>query len=394
MYRYALKELWRHKARTAANILGYATAVAFMIAVVSLVQSHEMAATRVLKSTGTHFMAFIPESKVCANVEDCGPCAEGVYTTMIDANSLERIKNLPGVRDAAPYLLLKMYHDEYKSFLTIGGIDPAAVATTTNVCASTDILEGRYLDPEDGNDVVVEESYARAANLDANGFISAFGREFKTVGIVNSGIRPAKADMYAPIATVRSILQQYSKVLRGNADMNIVLVEVADARLQEEVMKSVRKSLAGRATISTYACYVPANNVISITERAALAISFIVAVFVILFASKSQLASVVERTRDIGILKSLGWSGSDVMRQILVESIIQSLVGGAIGCGAGIFLIFLLRSMSFWENIVWSICYPAIVASISLVLIGGIVAGILPACRAYKLKPAEAIRRW
>ncbi|GAI21480.1 unnamed protein product, partial [marine sediment metagenome] len=102
----------------AINIMGYAVAVAFMVAVISIAQSYNLAAVGMLKSTGTHFMAFIPESQPCCEGQfvDGGPCAEGVYTSIIDTSALKRIKDIPGVRDAAPYLPFKMYHDSYKAF--------------------------------------------------------------------------------------------------------------------------------------------------------------------------------------------------------------------------------------------------------------------------------------
>lgn len=79
-YRYAIKELVRHRTRTAVNILGYAIAVAFMVTVISMTQSYSLAAVDVLKSTGAHFMAFIPQSQPrCEGQFESGPVAEGVY---------------------------------------------------------------------------------------------------------------------------------------------------------------------------------------------------------------------------------------------------------------------------------------------------------------------------
>ena len=383
---YALKELRRHKARTAANLLGYAAAVAFMVIVMSLSYSYSSAAVGVLKVTGTHFIAFNPDAEGCCPDQyfgKGGPCAEGVYTALIDSSRLETIKGLPGVRDAAPYLLFGMYHGE-GNFLTIGGSDLNSLATTTNVCASADLLQGRYLTPDDVNAVLLEESYARVKNiLNVDDTINAFGREFRIVGIVNCGIKPAKADMYAPIEVVQEIVLQYSRC-PVDVDMNVVLVEVADARMQEDVMNSVREVL-GNATVSSYACYIPAREVIFILEKAAWAISLILVVAVILLAFKSQLASVVERIREIGILKSLGWSNSNIMRQILIESMVLATVGGMVGCGIAVIVISLLG---------WSVHYPAIVVGMILALIGGVLAGIFPAWRAGKLQPAEALRRF
>lgn len=394
-YRYAIKELVRHRTRTAVNILGYAIAVAFMVTVISMTQSYSLAAVDVLKSTGTHFMAFIPQSQPrCEGQFESGPVAEGVYTSILDISALTMIKDLPGVKDAAPYLLFKMYHDRHEAFLTIGGIDPTSLATMTTVCAATNVLKGRYLTTTDRNAVVLEESYAYAANLDVNSTLNAFGREFDIVGIVNCGIKPAKADMYAPIAVVREIAQQYYTCVTGDINMNIVLVEVADARMQEDVFQAVQNCLGG-AIISSYNCYVPARDVIDIVERTSWATAIFAAIFVTLLSSKSQLASMVERTRDIGILKSLGWLNSSIIQQIVIESIIQALIGGIIGCIIAIFAVPVVRwgNLTSGGNMITGLSFSAIAAGMALALIGGVIAGILPAWRASKLQPAEALRR-
>jgi putative ABC transport system permease protein len=392
---YAVKELLRHRTRTMINAFGYAVAVSLMIAVLSVLHSHNLAAVSVLKSTGTHFMAFIPQPQTeCEpRFETGGPFAEGVYTSMIDASSLGAIKKLPGVRDATPYLLYKVYSKESGDFLSIGGVDLASTATQTNVCAPTDIVSGRYLTSVDTDVCVVEESYARAADLHVNDSINVLDREFKIVGVVNCGIKPAKADIYAPIEVVQEVVQQVGQYPTGT--MNIILVEVADARIQEDVFKSVQRALSG-ASISSYSCYIPARSVISIVEGAGWGISLIIAISVTLFVFRSQLASVVERTREIGILKSVGWSNSRVMGQILLESVIQALVGGVAGCAIAIVVISLLRlsNLNSGGNTTVAISYPAIAAAMTLALTAGIVAGTIPAMRAYEMQPAQALRRF
>lgn len=396
MYGYALKELWRHKPRTAINILGYAVAVAIMVTIISTIKPYIDSAVNTLKGVGTHFGAFltIPKEKQ-GFFKDGGPFAEGVYTFTLKTDFVQKVKNLPGVQDAAPYFLFRMYHGFSETFLSIGGIDPDNIATRTAVCAPTQVLEGRYLEKDDMNSVMLEESFFRVANLHVGDSIFAFNRKFKIVGIVNSGIRAAKADMYAPIGVVQEIVREYAKqhpecACMGEkgvvGDLNVVLVEVVDARIMKQVLKSVQDILGG-ATLLTYRCYIPASNVIDTTNKMIWVLSIIVAIFATLVAAKSQLASMVERTKDIGILKAVGWTNLDVMLQIFIESVTQAVAGGIVGCIIAI-LVSLLHHGS-----TEGISFLAITGGVVLVFITGIIAGIIPAWRAYKLRPAEALRR-
>jgi len=115
-------------------------------------------------------------------------------------------------------------------------------------------------------------------------------------------------------------------------------------------------------------------------------ISLVVGAIVIM---NIMLMSVSERTREIGIRKSLGARRRDILRQFLVESATLATLGAAIGVGAGLGLAFLVRATTFM---------PATVAPIWIgvaVLLGsgvGIVAGLYPAARAARLDPIEAMR--
>lgn len=373
-----------------------------MIALVSIAQAYSLVEINVLKGVGTHFMVFIPGSLTCGCENlgvNVGPFAEGVYTHTFDENIVETVRSLPGVRDAAPYLLFRFGES------TISGIDIGRLATNTTACAPSDIVKGRYLTFEDKNDVLLEESFANIMKFNVNDTIDAFGRSFRVTGIVNSGIKPAKANMYAPIQIVQEIGYTYAKLyansaykLTGPRDINIILVEVADARIVKDVAKAVLEVLSqlGIANISGYNCYIPATHVISISEQTAWIISIVITMFVMLFALKSQFGSVVERTREIGVLKVLGWTDANVMNQIIIESTIQGLIGGAVGCCIGYALTYLipLTGLISKENLILTVSPLVIVSGLGVALIGGVFAGIFPAWRAVRLNPSEALRHF
>jgi putative ABC transport system permease protein len=103
-----------------------------------------------------------------------------------------------------------------------------------------------------------------------------------------------------------------------------------------------------------------------------------------------MLMVVSERTREIGLRKSLGARRRDVLWQILTESITLSTFGGVIGTGLGFFVAWVISQLSPLPATVepWSVAL-----GISMTAVVGLFFGLYPAMRAASLDPIEALRR-
>src|SRR4030067_2038882 len=181
---YAVKEIKRRKLRSMANVLGYVVAVAFLIIIITLAQAYNTVAAGALNGIGTHFAVYIPSSKACPHCEyiEVGPFFKDVYTPTFNSSLVETIKRLPGVEDAAPYLMFKLDN------LTIGGIVVNSFATETNTVAPDEVVKGRYLEADDLNGVMLDEVFADLMKLDVGDKLTAFGSTFMIVGIVNPSL--------------------------------------------------------------------------------------------------------------------------------------------------------------------------------------------------------------
>ncbi len=102
-----------------------------------------------------------------------------------------------------------------------------------------------------------------------------------------------------------------------------------------------------------------------------------------------MLVSVSERTREIGIRKAIGARDSDILLQFLIESVVLSLLGGGIGILLGIFSAQLVTILSDFEMIV---SIPTILLAVGFSMFIGVVFGVVPAHKASKKMPIDALR--
>jgi putative ABC transport system permease protein len=102
-----------------------------------------------------------------------------------------------------------------------------------------------------------------------------------------------------------------------------------------------------------------------------------------------MLASILERTREIGVRRALGARQNDIVRQFLVEAVLISLVGGAIGVLFGAGLSRLIALLAGWSTIV---TFSSVALAFAVSVTVGLVFGLFPAMKAARLDPVEAIR--
>jgi putative ABC transport system permease protein len=101
------------------------------------------------------------------------------------------------------------------------------------------------------------------------------------------------------------------------------------------------------------------------------------------------LATVLERTREIGIRRSIGARRFDIVRQFLTESVLISVAGGLMGIAFGFFLAWLIARTADWKTIVTT---ASVVIAFGVSVAVGVVFGIYPAMKAARINPIDALR--
>jgi putative ABC transport system permease protein len=107
-----------------------------------------------------------------------------------------------------------------------------------------------------------------------------------------------------------------------------------------------------------------------------------------------MLVSVTERTREIGLRKALGATKRDILFQFLLEAIFLTVLGGMIGTLGGIFLAFIIASIThtILATYAFAISSTSIIIALLMAFMTGILFGLSPARKAANLSPMEALR--
>ncbi|MGC2184270.1 MAG: ABC transporter permease [Terriglobales bacterium] len=200
--------------------------------------------------------------------------------------------------------------------------------------------------------------------------------------------------IYAPLnAVVLRVENTYSDVKDDIDGIYLNLHENTDISLAAQVVRAVLGSSHHGA--SDYSVVVPAELLAEQkrTERLFNAVMVAIASISLLVGGigimNIMLASILERTREIGLRRAVGARQSDVVRQFVVEAVMISLVGGTFGIVFGFVMSRLIAWLAGWSTIVTA---TSILLAFFVSITVGLVFGIYPAVKAARLDPVEAIR--
>lgn len=285
----------------------------------------------------------------------------------------EKIKQFPGVRAVSPVLMTAGTRVK-DSIVLLWGIDPE---TYTQVGAGVRIVEGRMFSGPD--EVVIDTVWKSSKNQRVGDTLNLMSHDFTIVGVRQAG---DGGRLLLPISTLQELLSAEGKA-------SFFLISAVSSSAVETLGALLRKELPGYTPIFSSAYgQVFKENAIAFKQfvMVVTALAIIVSFLVILLA---MYTSVVERTKEIGILKAIGAGQLFIMRAILLESILLCLIGIVSGYG----LSYLVK---MWLNHL----YPSLTVDISMhrmlvagawALAGGVVGSIYPALRACRLDPVETL---
>ena len=245
------------------------------------------------------------------------------------------------------------------------------------------IIEG---DPIVSNhQIIIGSTMAEALRKKTGDTIELSGYRYKIVGIFETGIG---WEEMGGVVTLRDA-QTFTGRPRKNT---MVSVKLKDKATAVEIVEKINQQFPEiHATLTSE--FVDQLPDMKNSDSMISGISFLAIMVGGVGVLNTMLMSVFERTREIGVLRALGWRRKQVLGLILGEAVILGLLGGLAGICIALILVLLLQGIPMMQGMiepVWSI--QIFIRAISVALFLGILGGLYPALKATRLQPVEALR--
>jgi putative ABC transport system permease protein len=281
----------------------------------------------------------------------------------------DEIARLPGVDEVAPTLILM----DQRQFLVVYGID---YKRFNGLSQGFLFREGRpFAGPEEA---VADDIVAHTKHLKVGEKVTLLNHEFTICGIVAHG---KGARFFVPLRTAQEITGAEKRVsmfyVRSKGDTEGTRAEIVKFLPQNRVR-----------TTSEYVTLMNSANLPELQPfiRSMVGLGLVISFLVVLLTMHTM---VLERTREIGILKALGFSRMGIVRLLLSETLIISVAG----CGMGILITFLARAIlkQSLPSLQILISPEWVLSAVGLALIGAAAGAMYPAMRAAGYDPVVAL---
>jgi putative ABC transport system permease protein len=403
-FKLAFNLLVHSKLRSWLTIIGIIIGIAAIVSIVSISQGAEQQLEERLGSLGADIITISPGVSRARGPPGFGggggvSAANGKNLTDKDIMALKLIPNVGYVMGYVSDNGDMAYSSKTAS-LSIRGVDPAVWEEITE----EELEEGRFLIESDAFSVVLGSNIVDTVfdkEIPLNSKVTIEGKTFNVVGILDGG-----STAYMPADIARSILDDV-----GDEEYSSIAVKIQDIELAEETVDAITDKLMLSRGILTekdkdFSVSSPTTmqetmqetmQVMGLFLGAIAAISLLVGAIGI---TNTMFTSVLEKTKEIGIMKAIGAKRRDIMLIFILNSGMIGFVGGLGGIILGVigsgFIGYLSNEvggggmqMMFGSTAVTpELLIFALVFSVIL----GILAGVIPAYRASKLDPVDALR--
>jgi ABC-type antimicrobial peptide transport system permease subunit len=295
----------------------------------------------------------------------------------IDEDVVQRIGTMPGVRAAEGFLTGYTSVDDLP-FFVVFGYRPRGLAIR-----EYRVVEGKPLTTN--RQMILGRVAAKNLNLEVGDTMRIFDRAFRIVGVYETGVSFQDGGGVVTLRDAQRLFGQPNKV----SFFGIWLEDRAQAKA---VIRSVEDRFS-EVDVSKASTFTEGVSDLQALEGMTWGISLMALVVGGLGMMNTMVMSVFERTREIGVLRALGWRRLRVLWMILRESMTLTLLGGVVGSLMGVLLGLLLNALPIiqgWMEMKYSVGLFAQAVTTALAL--GIVGGVYPAWWASNLHPAEALR--
>ena len=363
--KFIVKNPFRRKTSAFLSIVGIAIGIIVIVALGGITDGLVNSFEDTIHAGGADFQI---------SGKETGDSAYGTNT--IDANWTDKIANVSGVEEAYPiYVVLTSVGDDYMN--TLIGIDPNGTTL-----ADISMKEGRIFE-DNSSEAILGEIYADDNNYSVGDNIEIDGEDFEVVGIYETGDQNMAGGVFTSISKVGELMDDEDSISN-------IYVKVEKGADPQTVADSIDEKYGDNITTITSVMEMSQMaDMLNMLQASTWAISLLAIVVGGLGIINTMLMSVFERTREIGVLKAVGWSNGKILTMIVGESLVITIVSAVIGSLIGFLACTLLGPQMGIEPLFTAKIF---IQAFAIAIVVGIIGGIYPAIKAMKLPPTEALR--
>ena len=384
----AVNSIRHRKLRSWLTVVGIIIGVAAIISLLTISRSLESTLEQQFEQFGANRIIITAK----------GFQGPGTLSQGLTDEDVRTIENIAGFEYVLPGLFrsAEITYRKEAGFTLIGAL-PAEHYDQFYADTGVGLQAGRTIKDDEQNVAIIgsraaAEMFSRELTLGNKITINKV--EFKIVGILEE-IGNAQDDnqINIPLEAARKIFQEPERV-------DTIIAQVKSSSdiplLQEKIEKELERKRGDTnfQVLTADQILEQINQILGIMQAVLIGIAAISLLVGAIGIMNSMYTSVLERTKDIGIMKAIGARNSDILQIFIIESGMIGLVGGLLGTALGTGMAFAIGSFSKSAGFLLIIKIEIVVLVFGLLFafIVGIVSGVLPAYQASKLKPVDALR--
>ena len=397
-FKFALDTISHRKLRSWLTMIGIFIGIAAVVALISLGQGFKQAINREFEKIGADKLIILAKSGFGSPVVNA--------VVQLTEDDLKVVKKVSGIENAAGFIFAnsKVEFQDNIGFFFIIGIPEGNERDLVAELQSLKVKEGRNLRDNDkfsallGSSVIEKELLGK--NLKARDKIKINGNDFIIVGILEKTGDPGwDGSVMIPEETLRDVFNEPDK-------LDEIVVKVANVEnihiIAEKVEGDLRRFRNVKKDEEDFDVQTPEQllgsfgDIINIVQSVLIGIAAISLLVGGVGIANTMYTAVIERTKEIGVMKSVGAQNKDILLIFIIESGMLGLLGGLIGVVLGFGLSYVVEIVArnvLGTNLIeayfsYSLFFGALLFSFFI----GAIFGVMPARQAALLQPVEALR--
>ena len=361
-----MKNIMRRRTRSILTVIGISIGIGAVVSLVSISQGFVSLWEEGTAQRGSDLVV-IQKSE-----------AANTLFSNVDYSLKDDLENIPGVMNVTSTLVEMVSIDDWPWVAVYGQELDGFVFSHLN------IVEGRGITPGK-KELLMGRILANNLKKKVGEDVDIEADIFKIVGIYESGA------LYEDGLVIMDI-NQLQELMGREGEVTTFEIQIDGRTLIPSIKEAITTNIPTLTALEGKEVG-EKDSAIRLARALAWGVSCIALIVGLVSTMNTMYMSVFERTKEIGILRALGWKKSRIIRMIMGESVILCLLGGIIGCIIGVQGVNLISLLPQTQSIINGKFYPMLfIQAMVIAFTMGMGGGLYPAYRASRLSPLEAIR--